>query len=146
MFLYRLGLGWVFGRRFLMLTHLGRRSGRVRRTVLEVIRFDKSLSESIVVSAYGKKADWYRNIQVKPAVEIQVGKDRFIPIQRFLASDEVYDEFVEYERLHPFAVKNLSKLLGIQYDGSDSGRRLLVDSFRMVSFRPRSVGDSKVYQ
>jgi hypothetical protein len=32
--LYRLGLGWIFGHRFLLLTHKGRRSGKVRQTVL----------------------------------------------------------------------------------------------------------------
>ena len=139
--IYRLRLGWVFGHRFLMLIHVGRNSGRIRRTVLEVIRHNKSSGENIVVSAYGIKADWYRNILLKPALEIRIGKKKFIPIQRLLAEDEAYDEFIEYERLHPFAVKNLSKLIGIQYDGSENGRKLLVDSFRMVSFRPRSIDD-----
>ena len=140
-FIYRLRLGWVFGDKFLMLTHVGRKTGRIRRTVLEVIRHNKSSGENIVVSAYGIKADWYRNILLKPALEIRIGKKKFIPIQRLLAEDEAYDEFIEYERLHPFAVKNLSKLIGIQYDGSENGRKLLVDSFRMVSFRPRSIDD-----
>jgi len=34
--LYRLQLGWLQGERGLMLTHIGRSSGRVRQTVLEV--------------------------------------------------------------------------------------------------------------
>jgi|TARA_Y100000294_G_scaffold86055_1_gene80571 deazaflavin-dependent oxidoreductase (nitroreductase family) len=124
-----------------MLIHVGSNSGRIRRTVLEVIRHNKSSGESIVISAYGIKADWYRNIILKPALEIQIGKKKFVPIQRLLSEDEAFDEFVEYERLHPFAVKNLSKLIGIQYDGSENGRKLLVDSFRMISFRPRSIDD-----
>tara|TARA_B100000315_G_scaffold212440_1_gene209817 strand:- start:59 stop:433 length:375 start_codon:yes stop_codon:yes gene_type:complete len=124
-----------------MLIHVGRNSGRIRRTVLEVIRYNKSSGESIVISAYGIKADWYRNILLKSALEIQIGKKKFVPIQRLLSEDEAFDEFVEYERLHPFAVKNLSKLIGIQYDGSENGRKLLVDSFRMISFRPRSIDD-----
>ena len=35
-YLYEHDLGWLFGRRFLCLTHVGRRSGRRYRTVIEV--------------------------------------------------------------------------------------------------------------
>ena len=104
-----------------MLIHVGRNSCRIRRTVLEVIRHNKSSGECIVISAYGINADWYRNILLKPALEIQIGTKIFVPIQRLLDEDEAFDEFVEYERLHPFAVKNLLKLIGIQYDGSENG-------------------------
>lgn len=34
--LYRHYLGWMLGRRFVMVTHVGRRSGRQYRTVLEL--------------------------------------------------------------------------------------------------------------
>lgn len=33
--LYRVGLGWTLGKRFLALTHRGRKSGHVYHTVLE---------------------------------------------------------------------------------------------------------------
>ena len=39
----------------------------------EVIRYDPESQESIVVSAWGEKADWYRNIQASPALEIRTG-------------------------------------------------------------------------
>ena len=38
--LYRLHLGWLLGKRFMQLTHVGRHSGKVRRTILAVLRFD----------------------------------------------------------------------------------------------------------
>ncbi len=37
---YTAGFGWMFGHRFLVLTHRGRRSGREYRTMLEVVRWD----------------------------------------------------------------------------------------------------------
>jgi hypothetical protein len=40
--LYRLRLGWLLGDRFLLLPHIGRKSGQVRQTVLEVVRHDHS--------------------------------------------------------------------------------------------------------
>ena len=36
--LYRLRLGWIFGHRFVMLTHVGRHSGKTRRTILYCTR------------------------------------------------------------------------------------------------------------
>ncbi len=137
MYIYRLSLGWLLGQRFLMLTHQGRKTGRIRYTVLEVVRHDQTSGESIVVSAYGENADWYRNIRAKPALKIQIGGEHYVPIQRFLTSNEIYNEFTDYERRHPSAARILPRLLGFKYDGSESGRRILAASFRMVSFYPR---------
>ena len=64
--LYQLGLGGLLGRRFLCLTHRGRKSGQIRRTVLEVISYDPRTHELRVASAWEGKTDWYRNIQVEP--------------------------------------------------------------------------------
>ena len=49
-YLYRLGLGRLLGHRFMLLTHRGRRSGRVYQTALEVVRYDPSLRETVVAS------------------------------------------------------------------------------------------------
>lgn len=57
-YLYRFGLGWVLGHQFLLLTHAGRRTGRVRETVLKVPHYDPVSRESIVASAWGKQTDW----------------------------------------------------------------------------------------
>ena len=40
--LYRLGLGWMLGKRFLLLNHTGRESGLPRQTVLEVVDYNKT--------------------------------------------------------------------------------------------------------
>ena len=120
-----------------MLTHRGRKTRRIRHTVLEVIRHDQATAESIVVSAYGERADWYRNIQASPALEIQTGVDRYTPAQRFLTPNEVYAEWADYERRYPLAARNLPKLIGFQYDGSESGRRVFAASTPMVAFRPK---------
>jgi hypothetical protein len=65
-YLYRINLGWLLGRRFLLLTHRGRSSGRVYRTVLEVVRHAPSNRETIVVSGWGERSDWYRNLRASP--------------------------------------------------------------------------------
>ncbi len=39
-YLYRLGLGWLFGKRILLLNHIGRVSGKQRQVILEVVEHD----------------------------------------------------------------------------------------------------------
>ena len=49
-YIYRLRLGWLLGHRFLLLTHQGRKTGKIRHTVLEVIRYDKSGRRALAAS------------------------------------------------------------------------------------------------
>src|SRR5690348_16683113 len=46
--LYRMGLGWMLGHQFLLLTHAGRKTGRVHETVLKVLRYDPRTGENVV--------------------------------------------------------------------------------------------------
>jgi len=86
-YLYHLNLGWILGHRFLLFVHLGRKSGLLRETVLEVILYDPATRETVVLSAWGEKADWYRNIEAVPALEVRTGGQRYVPEQRFLAPE-----------------------------------------------------------
>jgi len=134
-YLYRLRLGWLRGHRVLLLTHRGRRSGRIRQTPLEVLRYDPATAESVVVSAWGEKSDWYRNIEVNPAIEIQTGRERYVPEQRFLSPEEVYAEIADYERHHPWLVRAIPRWLGHPLDGTEEARRRFAASVRMVVFK-----------
>jgi hypothetical protein len=48
--LYKIGLGWLFGSRFLMLTNIGRKSGLKRQVVLEVLYHNKTSGEYYILS------------------------------------------------------------------------------------------------
>src|SRR5437870_474713 len=90
--LYRLGLGWLLGKRFMQLTHVGRHSGKVRRTVLAVLRFDEKTKEIYAVSAW-KGSDWCYNIQASPALQVEIGFVRYVPVQRSLSPEEITTTF-----------------------------------------------------
>jgi deazaflavin-dependent oxidoreductase (nitroreductase family) len=137
--LYRLRLGFLLGYRFLMVTHRGRRTGKVRRTVVEVVRYDNANQESFVAAGYGDTSDWYRNLKASPALEIRTGNQRFVPAQRFLGTDEIYVELANYERRHPGTFRKLMRVVGLSYDGSDAQRWALAEALPMVAFRPRSL-------
>jgi hypothetical protein len=49
---------------FMLLTHIGRRSGKVRRTILAVLCFDAQTKEIMAISAWSA-SDWYLNIQLR---------------------------------------------------------------------------------
>lgn len=144
--LYRCHAGWLLGRRFLLLTHVGRRSGRRHQTVLEVIGTHRSSGEVMVLAGFGRSADWYRNLQAQPAVEVEVGRRRFRPIHRQLDEAEAVAALADYERrnrwMTPVVRRGLSWLVGWHYDGSDAGRRRLVAELPVVAFRPtETTGD-----
>lgn len=134
--LYRARLGWLLGRRFLLLTHRGRKTGQLRRAVLEVVSYNPTTRESAVMSAYGERADWYRNIQAHPAVEARTGWSRYTPEYRLLSPEERYVALVAYQRRYRRAFQAVMRFLGHSYDGTEAGLRALADSVVVVAFRP----------
>jgi deazaflavin-dependent oxidoreductase (nitroreductase family) len=138
--LYDWHLGWLLGRRFLRLTHVGRRSGRRYQTVLEVVGENPRTGELIVVAGFGRSAGWYRNIRAGGAREVAVGRERFVPVHRLLEEAEAEAVLAAYERRNRLAVPLirvvLSRLVGWRYDGSESARRALVRELPMVGLRP----------
>ncbi len=144
-YLYRFNLGRVLGNRFLLLVHRGRKSGLLRETVLEVIRHDPAAGESVVLSGWGAKADWYCNIQASPALEIRTGGRRYVPEQRFLAPEENHAVISGYARQHPLAFRLLIKAFGFSYPlkGMEEERRKLAESLRLVAFRPKNRVDER---
>jgi deazaflavin-dependent oxidoreductase (nitroreductase family) len=70
--LYHARLGFVFGRRTLMLEHVGRRTGARRYVVLEVIDY-AAPDVYTVVSGFGSRAQWFRNVTAQPQVRVSIG-------------------------------------------------------------------------
>lgn len=131
--LYRLRLGRVLGHRFLVIVHRGRRSGRLYRTVLEVVRWDSERREALVASGWGAKANWYRNLRAAPAVEVMLADARFVPEQRFVERDERVEVLRGYRRAHPLAARILGRLLHMRLD--EDGIRNAAGRLPMVAFR-----------
>jgi deazaflavin-dependent oxidoreductase (nitroreductase family) len=144
--LYDNGFGWVLGRRFLCVTHVGRKSGRRYRTVLEVVGTSPATGETMVIAGFGPSSDWYRNIQANPAVEVVVGRHRFQPEHRVVGEAEAVRVLADYEWrnrwIRPIVRRLLSALAGWRYDGSGAARERLVRQLPVVAFRPRDEPDA----
>ena len=130
--LFSLHLGFLMGDRFLMITHLGRKSGRTYQTPVEVV--ERADGEYVVCSGTGPGADWYRNIVATPAVEVQVRNRSWRPEQRLLDSAEAASWFKRYEEVHPKTAARLLASMGNSYDGTDAGRLEMMADMPMVAF------------
>ena len=70
--IYKARVGALFGSRILMVEHVGRKSSARRYAVLEIV--DHSAPDTYVVaSGFGRKAQWFSNIQVNPRVRVYAG-------------------------------------------------------------------------
>lgn len=138
--LYRHDLGWLLGRRFLRLAHVGRRSGKRHAVVLEVVGFDPRIPEYVVVSGFGPGADWLRNLEANGAATVTLGRSTFPAEARRLGTDEAVAVFAAYERrnrvIGPILRRVLSWLLRWPYDGSPAARRRMVEQLPLIALRP----------
>jgi deazaflavin-dependent oxidoreductase (nitroreductase family) len=135
--LYRLGLGGLLGTRFLLLTHTGRKSGRPRQTVLEVVRYDRQTGTIVVAAGFGTGSDWYQNVRENPRVTVECGGRKREMIATFLTPDQSGEELRDYNQRHPLAMRELAGFMGYRLDGSESDVRALGRLLPMVVFRPR---------
>ena len=133
--IFRARLGFLFGKRIVMLEHRGRRSGKLRQTPLEVVQRDGD--SYVLCSGTGPGADWYRNIRASPACALWVGSRRHPVGQRFLDASEAASNFARYELAHPKAAARLTHLMGVSHDGTHESRKEMVAQIPMVEMRLR---------
>jgi deazaflavin-dependent oxidoreductase (nitroreductase family) len=136
LFLYRLRLGWILGKRFMQLTHVGRHSGKVRRTVLAVLRFDAQTNEIVAISAW-TGSDWYSNIQASPALQVETGFVHYVPRQRTLSPQEITTAFIAYRKQHPIFSRIICRIPGWKWDSTDAEFLELARTLRGVAFTPK---------
>jgi deazaflavin-dependent oxidoreductase (nitroreductase family) len=113
------------GSRFLRLIHIGRKSGLERQTVLEVVHHLQETNTYYIASGFGKKSDWYRNLNKTPLVKVQVGQRTWPAIAELLSPEKAEDIIMEYARRHPAALKQLAHLMGYHIEANEKDYRAL---------------------
>lgn len=121
--LYRVGLGPLLGRRFLLLHHTGRVSGLDRTAVLEVVSYDADAPSWTVASGFGPRADWYRNLRAQPKTLVRSGNRPYAVTARFLPAETGADLMADYARRHPRIARRLCAFMGLPVDGSEASFR-----------------------
>jgi len=136
--MYQSGLGFILGGRFLMLTHIGRNSGKPRRVVLEVIKNDAESGIFYIGSGWGEKSNWLLNIQETHEVKVHVGNSVFGVVADRLSINEVFEILLDYALRNPKAFKMLAGrlILGKELDISEQSASILAEYISIVALRP----------
>jgi deazaflavin-dependent oxidoreductase (nitroreductase family) len=137
---YAWGLGRIFGHRFLELTHTGRKTGKEYRVVVEVVKYDRTTGEAIVVSGFGRHSGWFRNVSAGTPTWVNFGHGRVRADHRVLDTDEAAQTLHDYERriwiVWPLVRFALGRLAGFTYCDTDADRRRLVQTLPLTAFTP----------
>ena len=136
---FRLGLGWLFGNRALLLIHTGRKSGKTRQTVLEVVKHIPEEASFLVASGFGTKSDWYQNVTANPEVKIQVGLKRTAAVAQQLSQDQAEEIFLEYVSKNPQVFRSLAKMIGYEIEHTEAGYRAFGREIPIIRISPRHV-------
>lgn len=134
---YRVGLGRLMGKRFLLLAHRGRKSGLERRVVLEVIHYEEKPTFAAVLSGWGERSQWFRNIRASPPLAVWIGEERWLePELTILEPEEVVEVVEEYRRDHGFLMWTLDRFFGWPRNATEEQRRVLARELTVVVFAP----------
>ncbi len=142
---YRLGFGWMLGSRMLLLSHTGRKSGKIRQTVLEIIHYSPENHSYYVVSGFGTRSHWYQNIKQDPRVTIQVGSNRIKAAAERLKPNEAENIFLDYTQDNPQSIRLLAKLLGYDIVHTPEGYRAFGREIPLIRLTPMRVDSDDLY-
>jgi deazaflavin-dependent oxidoreductase (nitroreductase family) len=132
-----LGLGGLTGKR-IMLTTVGRKSGKRRRAAVDIIRHDADSDTYYVISVWGERSDWYRNLLVNPSLRAQVGWRSFTARATPLPDSDAGEMMAEYAHRHPMYTRAILRLIGFKPgpSGDEEALRALGPQMRVVAIQP----------
>jgi deazaflavin-dependent oxidoreductase (nitroreductase family) len=116
--LYALGFGPLIGSFVLLLTTTGRKSGKPRMVPLQ---YEYEEEEGVVYlgSARGPEADWFRNIQANPKVELRIGSLRYQGLAQAITDAGGIADFLELRmKRRPRMMRAMLRLEGLSGDPS----------------------------
>lgn len=127
---HRLGLSFLAGRIFMVMTTIGRKSGSLRRTAIE---FHEFRGRKYVFGNWGAKADWYRNIEAQPNITIQTWRGAESVTARKLVTESELAEAFEYSMSNP-SMRMVLKAIGFELNLEQFIAHK--DRFTFVTFDP----------
>ena len=131
---HALGLGAVLGNFVLLLTTIGRSSGKKRVTPLQ---YEEINNKIYLGSAFGKKSDWVKNILANPNVEVQIKSQKFTGYAEVIGDSVKIIDFllIRYER-HPKMIGKVLKTEGIPIPPSATALREYAKGMALVVIDP----------
>jgi len=137
---YRLGLpGYerLFGLRWILVTTKGRRTGKPRSVLLDLVGHDPATGRYYIQPGW-ERAAWVRNIEAHPCVEAQVGRRHFRARVIDASGPEGAAWMQAFTKQHPLQSMILGKILGLQPPSGDDAqmREWFATTFRVFGLDP----------
>ncbi len=133
---YKIGLGSVVGRIFLILTTTGRKTGLPRETPLQYEEVDDAI---YVASARGMDADWVRNIAANPHITVQVGAWHFEGTAEIVADPARIADFLQLRlESRPRMMGAMLRAEGLPPNPTRADLEALASRIVVVAIRPSS--------
>ncbi|MBM3178847.1 MAG: nitroreductase family deazaflavin-dependent oxidoreductase [Chloroflexi bacterium] len=125
--MYKIGFGGferLVGAQWMLLTTIGRKTGKPRETMVDVMDYDKATDSYYIEVAYGQRADWYRNIQANPIFEAKVGRRKFLARAKALSTEGSADMLVKFYREKPVYTRSVMAMVGMKFNGEEDLRAM----------------------
>jgi deazaflavin-dependent oxidoreductase (nitroreductase family) len=125
--MHKIGFGgWekLIGAEWMLITTRGRKSGKPRDTMVDVMDYDAASDTYYIEAAYGDRADWYKNIQANPVFEARVGRRKFKATAMPLSNDGAGEMMVKFFRKKPAYTRSVMAMVGMKFKGEDELRVL----------------------
>ena len=131
---YAIGLGPLIGNILLLLTTIGRRSGKPRVTPLQYEEIDGKI---YLGAALGPKADWFRNIQANPKVEVRVKSQKFSGLAEMITDTKSIADFLEIRlRRHPRMIGAMLRAEGLRMPPARGDLEQYAAQLTLVAIKP----------
>ena len=125
--LHKMGLGgWerLVGAQWMLITTKGRKTGKLRHTMVDVMDYDKASDTYYIEAAYGARADWYKNIQANPIFEAKVGRIKFNARAGALTTEGASEMLVQFYRSKPAYTRSVMAMAGMKFKDEDELRSM----------------------
>ena len=125
--LHKMGLGgWerLVGAQWMLITTKGRKTGKLRHTMVDVMDYDKASDTYYIEAAYGARADWYKNIQANPIFEAKVGRRKFKARAGALTTEGASEMLVQFYRSKPAYTRSVMAMAGMKFKDEDELRSM----------------------
>ncbi len=113
---HRIGLGgWerLAGLEWMALTTTGRKTGKKRYHMVDVLKYNPQLDTYYIEAAYGKKADWYLNIMANPIFQAQVARRKFSAVCEAVSPAQAGQVIIDFYRARPIYARVVMKSVGV---------------------------------
>lgn len=137
--LHKMGFGgWerLIGAEWMRITTTGRKTGKRREAMVDVMDYERENDTYYIEAAYGSRADWYKNIMSNPDFDAQVGRRKFKATAKELDGKDTGEMLVRFYRRKPAYTRSVMAMVGMKFKNEDELREV-GKNLTLLAVKPR---------